>query len=122
MEDMKRIEALLEKYYLGETSTAEEGILREFFAAGDIPEHLAVDAELFGFFRLQKDAGIPDGLQKRLENMLEERPARSISVFTRWKYYWISGAAAVILILLALFLDTQIKRNPFAGITAGAGI
>jgi hypothetical protein len=113
MEDRKRIEALLEKYYLGETSTAEEGILREFFAAGDIPEHLAADAELFGFFRLQKDAGLPSSLQNRLENMLEETPERSISVFTRWRYYWISGAAAVILILLALFLDTQIKRNPF---------
>ena len=117
MENMKSIEALLEKYYRGETSTAEEGMLREYFATADVPEHLAADAELLGFFRSQQEAGLPAGIQERLEDMIErktERPSldRPILVFTRWRNYWISGAAAVILLLLALFLDTQIRKNP----------
>jgi hypothetical protein len=44
--------------------------------------------------------------------MIEEKTVRSRSVFSQWKYYWISGAAAVILVLLALFLDSQIKMRP----------
>ena len=112
MEDLNSIEALLEKYYRGETSTAEEGILREFFAAGDVPEHLAADAELFGFFRIQQEGVLPGDLQDRLEGMIDEKTVRSISVFSQWKNYWISGAAAVILVLLALFMDSQIKKRP----------
>jgi hypothetical protein len=112
MENMKCIEALLEKYYRGETSTAEEGILREYFATADVPDHLAADAELLGFFSTQQEAGMPDGLQERLEDMIDRKTMRSLSVFTRWRTYWISGAAAVILLLLALFLDTRIRKDP----------
>lgn len=112
MADLNRMEALLEKYYRGQTSTAEEGILREFFASGDFPGHLAADAKLFGFFSRQQEGGLPLDLQNRLEDMMVEKPQRSISVFSRWRYYWISGAAAVILLMLALFLDSQIKKHP----------
>jgi hypothetical protein len=108
MENLNSIEALLEKYYRGETSTAEEGMLREFFAAGDVPEHLVADAKIFGFFRMQQEGGLPGDLQNRLEGMIEEKTERSISAFTKWRYYWMSGAAAVILLLLALFLLLKI--------------
>jgi hypothetical protein len=112
MENLNSIEALLEKYYRGETSTAEEGMLREFFAAGDVPEHLVADAKIFGFFRMQQEGGLPGDLQNRLEGMIDEKTERSISAFSKWRYYWISGAAAVILLLMALFLDSQIKKRP----------
>lgn len=117
MEDLKNIEALLEKYYRGETSTAEEGLLRVFFAAGDVPDHLAADAELFGFFRVQQEGGLPGDLQNRLEGMIDQKTARSIPVFSQWRNYWISGAAAVILVLLALFMDSQIKKRPSLQVT-----
>jgi hypothetical protein len=112
MEDLNNIEALLEKYYRGETSTAEEAVLREFFAAGDVPAHLAADAELFGFFRMQREEGLSGDLQKRLEGMIDKPSERSMPVFSKWRYYWISGVAALILLLLALFLDLQIKKRP----------
>ena len=112
MEDLKRIEEILEKYYRGETSTAEEGVLREFFAGEGVPEHLSAEAELFGYFLSQQRGALPGELQSRLESMIDEKSERSISVFTKWRYYWISGAAAVILILLALFLDSQIRKRP----------
>ncbi len=87
-------------------------MLREFFATGDVPEHLAADAELFGFFRLQQEGELSADLQNRLEAIIDEKTERSLSAFTKWRYYWISGAAAVILIMLALFLDLQIKKRP----------
>jgi len=112
MEDLNRIEALLEKYYRGETSTAEEGMLREFFASGNVPDHLLADAQLFGFFRTQQESDLPGNLQVRLEDMLDKKTERTIPAFSRRKYYWISGAAAVLLLLLALFMDSQIKKRP----------
>ena len=112
MEDLNSIEALLEKYYNGETSTAEEGMLRDFFSSGNVPDHLAADAELFGFFRIQQESEMPGNLQARLESLIDEKSVRSITAFSKWKYYWISGAAAVILLMMALFLDSQIKKRP----------
>ena len=38
------IEELLERYFEGETSAAEEKRIRAFFASGEVPEHLAVYA------------------------------------------------------------------------------
>jgi len=112
MEDLNRIEALLENYYRGETSNAEEGMLRDFFSAGNVPDHLAADAELFGFFRIQQESDMPGNLQDKLEDILDKKTERSIPAFSRWKYYWISGAAAVFLLLMALFMDSQIKKRP----------
>ena len=41
------IEELLERYFDGETSAAEEKQIRAFFASGEVPEHLAAYAPLF---------------------------------------------------------------------------
>ena len=112
MENLKVIEVLLEKYYLGETSTTEEARLRDFFASGEVPDYLAADAELFGYFRTQQRAEMPAGLQGKLDTLIDPTPVRTISAFTRWRNYWISGAAAAILILIALFVDMQIKKSP----------
>jgi hypothetical protein len=112
MEDLKRIEALLNKYFNGETSTAEESELRDFFTREDVPDHLFAEAELFGFFRKQKTGGMSVGLQSRLENMIDGQEVRPVSIISRWRYYWISGAAALILLMLALFLDSQIRKRP----------
>ena len=38
------IEELLERYFEGETSAAEEKQIRAFFASGEVPEHLAAYA------------------------------------------------------------------------------
>ena len=35
------MEELLERYFEGETSAAEEKLIRAFFASGEVPEHLA---------------------------------------------------------------------------------
>ena len=42
--NLHMIEELLERYFEGETSAAEEKRIRAFFASGEVPEHLAVYA------------------------------------------------------------------------------
>ena len=60
------IEELLERYFEGETSAAEEKQIRAFFASGEVPEHLAAYAPLFAYFdeEIERDAeaqvGEPD--------------------------------------------------------------
>lgn len=44
------MEELLERYFEGETSAAEEKLIRAFFASGEVPEHLAAYIPLFAYF------------------------------------------------------------------------
>lgn len=64
--NLHMIEELLERYFDGETSAAEEKQIRAFFASGEVPEHLAAYAPLFAYFdeEIERDAeaqvGEPD--------------------------------------------------------------
>ena len=48
--NLHRMEELLERYFEGETSAAEEKQIRAFFASGQVPEHWAVYIPLFAYF------------------------------------------------------------------------
>lgn len=47
--DYKYIEQLIERYWMAETSTEEEAILRNFFSQAEVPEHLKPYAHLFAY-------------------------------------------------------------------------
>ena len=111
MKDPKIIGKLLEKYYQGETSDMEENVLREFFSGQDVPERFRADAELFGFFRKEREPTLSGEMESRLDRMIKFREPVKFSSGSKWKFYWMSAAAAVILILLGIFLDLQIRRN-----------
>lgn len=108
---MKRIEELLEKYYAGETSIEEERMLRRFFAGPDVPEHLSAESALFRYFEREGRSALPGNLQERLEGMIEPRELVKPSRVIGLKHYWIGAAAAVILILVGIFVDMQIRKN-----------
>ncbi len=57
--ELTRIEALLEKYEEGATSLAEEKMLKEYFANGDVPEHLWGYRMIFGFTAKAKKTSYP---------------------------------------------------------------
>lgn len=50
----REIKQLIEKFYEGETTLAEEKLLREFFAGSDIPEELSIHKPVFDFFRMEQ--------------------------------------------------------------------
>ena len=111
MNDLKWIEELLEKYYRGETSTAEENSLREFFSGQEIPSHLEAEAGLFRHFSRERDITLAGEMEEKLARMTSGTEIRKIGGGIKLRYYWISAAAAVILILVGLFVDMQIRRN-----------
>lgn len=59
--------ALLEKYYEGETSTAEEQLLRHFLSQQDLPEYFDADKAIFGYFSVRK-----------------QKPKAAIGTFLKW--------------------------------------
>jgi len=77
--------ALLEKYFVGETSLPEEASLRDYFRAGDIHPEIIEYKDLFAYWDAAGEIKAP-ARQRRL-------PIR-----------WISAAAAAVLLLFAVNL------------------
>ncbi|MGK4567441.1 hypothetical protein [Flavobacterium sp. 3HN19-14] len=50
-----KIEILLERYFEGETSIAEEKELKAYFASPDVAQHLEQYKPMFGFFAAAKE-------------------------------------------------------------------
>lgn len=83
MESVK-IENLLEKYFQGETSIAEENELRNYFSSPDVAQHLEQYKPIFGYFSLAKE-----------HQFTPEIPPKS----KKRNVAWISIAASVVVLL-----------------------
>jgi hypothetical protein len=53
--DLQTIEILLEKYFEGTTSIAEEKQLKAYFSSQDVAPHLEHYRNLFGYFKAEKE-------------------------------------------------------------------
>lgn len=91
--ELDRIEILLEKYFEGETSIAEENELKTYFSSADVAQHLEHYKAMFGYFSSAKE--------QKFEQKLPLKP-KKIHVM------WLSVAASVV-ILLGMF--TFYNRN-----------
>lgn len=104
------IENLLERFFEGETTNAEEQELYAFFARPDLPEHLETYRPMFGFFET--------GIVREVEAEQElSTPVRKIPFWKRGIWMGIAAAASV---LLFLFLNKwdggkEDAFNPYAG-------
>lgn len=84
-----RIEELLDKYFEGNTSTAEEKELRTFFSSGNIPPHLSAYKPMFAYF----DEEIATA---------EATKSAPVRRDKRIVLYLLSGVAAAILLVLGV--------------------
>jgi len=83
--ELDSIEILLEKYFEGETSIAEEKELKDYFASSDVAQHLEQYKPLFGYFSQAK--------QEQYKAVIPLKTTkRNIAS-------WISIAAAVVVLL-----------------------
>lgn len=118
------IEQLLEKYFEGETTIAEEKALKAFFNQGEVPEHLKVYQSQFQYFKksattdlnekaFEKDFNKLIQLKSKSEQsnpspfLLTHKNNSSKNVF-RWT---IGIAASVLIFASGIYLGTQIKQN-----------
>jgi len=88
--ELKLVEQLLEKYFQGATTIAEEKQLKAYFSSNDVAPHLAKYQSLFGYFETQK------GTQFEQKLPLQPRKQNTVK--------WIGIAASfVVLFGLATF-------------------
>jgi hypothetical protein len=108
--NLHEIEKLLEKYFEGETSLSEEQMLRDFFASGNVPERWK-NLERYFSFVIQEQNQLIDDIDfdnKVMSAVKGNKLAPLIDLHRPW-IYWISGVAAGILLLIAVF----VKFDPF---------
>lgn len=96
--DIHHIEQLLQRFFDGETTLAEERELETFFASADtLPDHLAPYREMFGWYASGMDEQqLPSSvLQAPVEPVADDNRRRSV----RWLTWWASAAAVAALII-----------------------
>ena len=94
---------LLNKYFEGETSAAEEQELRRFFASEDVPDELKIYKPLFVYINEEIDK----------QKTIEKASVKRISFSRRKIFYYTSvAAAACVLIVLSVGLFYQPKELP----------
>ncbi len=111
----REIEILLERYFEGQTTIAEEKALSDFFTAGEVPSHLQAYIPLFSYFR--DEAGVklsnPD-FEKRFESAIDT-DTTTVPLYPARNRRWLPMAiAASVLLLAGLFLTLRndILRQP----------
>jgi hypothetical protein len=90
---LDRIEKLLEKYFEGETSIAEEKELKAYFSSSNVAQHLEQYKSVFGYFS-----------QAKQEQFTATLPLQSKK---RTKVVWLSVAASAVVMLGVGFFAYQ---------------
>ena len=82
--ELNKIENILEKYFQGETTIAEEKQLKEYFSSPDVAQHLEQYKPMFGYFSQVKE-------QKSTQELPLQTKKRNVA--------WLSIAASFVVLL-----------------------
>jgi hypothetical protein len=82
--ELDKIENILEKYFQGETSIAEENQLKDYFSSSNVAQHLEQYKPIFGYFS-----------QVKQQKSTQEIPLKT----NKRKVAWLSIAASVVVLL-----------------------
>lgn len=112
--DYRYIEQLIERYFQGETTLAEERILREFFAQDDVPGHLAQWKDIFAAQHTLANARLTDDFDHRLlqligqEQVATPQPqvkARRITLYQRLRPLFRAAAMVAFAIVIGTIIE-----------------
>lgn len=104
----KNIEKLLEKYWEGETSSAEEEAIKNFFLKEPVPAHLKKEAALFNYYSNEREVKFKDqAFDRKLTNKIQ---AMKISQFS-----WLKIAAAFLLLFASIFVVYKLGKTADPG-------
>jgi hypothetical protein len=96
--ELDKIENILEKYFQGETSIAEEKVLKEYFSSSNVAQHLEQYKPIFGYFSQVKE-------QKSTQEIPLQTKKRNVA--------WLSIAASVVVLLgIGSYLLISEKDTP----------
>jgi len=112
--NLQRIEQLIEKYEIGETSVKEEAELKKFFVRENIPFHLRSYKDLFTFFDSSANEELPDmDFDDKILKAISDDKIIPISHRRNRSIYMIAGIAASIIILIGLFFQFGLNKPSY---------
>lgn len=94
--ELVRIEQLIDKYFEGQTSIAEERELKAYFSSSDVAQHLEQYRDVFGYFTQAKE--------HQFTKSVPLQPRKQLNVV------WLSIAASIVLVFGVVtfrFLETE---------------
>lgn len=101
---MTKQEKLLNKYYRGETSLEEEKELKEFLQEDD---NNTSEQDIFKYF--ERESNIPEDLEEYIFAHIKSKEENKKTI--RMRFLSISSAAAMVIILLSVYLNFRETRN-----------
>ena len=116
----KEIEAILAKYYDGNSTLQEEHQLKEFFLRTDIPEHLLEHKPIFGFHQEERDVVTSEAFETAFEEKLRQGKVVSLINRRRKITYALSIAASIVLVaglIITFQLGMFAPSQPFGTIS-----
>ncbi|WP_319228929.1 hypothetical protein [Draconibacterium orientale] len=112
MMETQEILRLLQRYFDGETTEAEEQQLNAYFQSGEVVDELAEYTEFFGgIAELAEKADDPTIEDDVMDYILENEHRDKTKYRTMWKA--VTGIAASVIIVLGGFLFFQEQQKPF---------
>lgn len=93
--ELNKIEYILEKYFQGETSIAEENELKEYFSSSNVAQHLEQYQPIFGYFSQIKQ----QKSTQELENLVRTGEAIPPLQTKKRNVAWLSIAASTVVLL-----------------------
>ena len=100
----ERLKELLDRYYRGESSEAEEAELREYFSGEIIPEDFDAEREIFRYYSASEIIPVPsEGFTERIIREVDELNEGRKRVFSRKRILAILSVAATVLILIGSY-------------------
>ncbi len=112
MMELKEIQQLLQRYFKGESTEAEETKLATYFGSGNVAEEVAEYAEFFGGVSELSNVADDSRIEDDVMNFILENEHREKTKYrSMWKM--VTGIAASIIIVLGGFLFYQEQQKPF---------
>ncbi len=116
----KEIEALVAKYYEGETSLREEHLLKEYFQGDSVPAHLQEHKAVFGFFSVDAKTIVSPDFESTLQDNIGGGRVVTLPSARKRLVWALSLAASIVLIagLVTIFkLGIFSPAQPYGTIT-----
>lgn len=104
------IKILLNKYYEGETSLAEEKLLKKYFSSGKVDPEFAEHIPVFSFHQSEANVKSAEITEDKVVEMLGQN---KVVPFYKSRNFWIyfSGVAASLLFIATLLFETQLSTD-----------
>lgn len=109
--DYNTAKTLLDRYFEGTSTLAEEAELRSYFQQENLPAEMLAYRPLFQFFKIAGEQKVSEAFSERLESIENKAPAKMVSI-RKPALRWLAIAAMIALGLAAWVIASDNIEAP----------